>query len=41
MARLVALGRRVIDALKAAGYPYVTVDLQGLRSGSMNETLAR
>lgn len=30
----------VIAALKANGYTYVTLDLQGLRSGSMNEVLA-
>ncbi len=30
----------VIAALKAAGYTYVALDLQGLRSGSMNEVLA-
>jgi pyridinium-3,5-biscarboxylic acid mononucleotide sulfurtransferase len=30
---------RVTDALKSAGYLYVTLDLQGFRSGSMNEAL--
>ena len=30
----------VIAALKASGYTYVALDLQGLRSGSMNEVLA-
>ena len=29
----------IIQAIKAAGYTYVTVDLQGLRHGSMNEVL--
>jgi uncharacterized protein len=29
----------VVDHLKALGYHYVTLDLQGFRSGSMNETL--
>lgn len=29
----------VIDAFKAAGFTYVTVDLQGYRTGSMNEVL--
>lgn len=29
----------VVSALKDAGYTYVAVDLQGLRSGSMNEVL--
>ncbi len=30
----------IIAALKSAGYTYVSLDLQGLRSGSMNEVLA-
>ncbi len=35
------LARRteVVDAVRGAGYVYVTVDLAGFRSGSMNETL--
>jgi len=31
--------RRIVERLKAAGYAYVALDLQGFRSGSMNETL--
>ena len=38
--RLVADRDRVIDAVKAAGYRYVTVDLEGLRSGNLNDGLA-
>jgi uncharacterized protein len=36
-----ALGAReeIIEAVKSAGYVYVTLDLQGLRHGSMNEGL--
>ncbi len=30
---------RIVEPLKAMGYAYVTLDLQGFRSGSMNETL--
>ena len=30
---------KIIEHLKAMGYIYVTVDLQGFRSGSMNEAL--
>jgi pyridinium-3,5-biscarboxylic acid mononucleotide sulfurtransferase len=30
---------RVVAAVKAAGYVYVTLDLQGFRSGSMNDLL--
>jgi uncharacterized protein len=41
--RLLAEGvvDRVIQAIKAAGYLYVTLDLQGFRSGSMNEMLKK
>lgn len=31
---------RVVSGIRAAGYLYVTLDLQGFRSGSMNELLA-
>jgi uncharacterized protein len=30
---------RIVEHLKALGFRYVTVDLQGFRSGSLNETL--
>jgi uncharacterized protein len=30
---------RIVQALKSLGYAYVTLDLQGFRSGSMNEVL--
>lgn len=32
---------RVTEGVKAAGYTYVTLDLQGFRSGSMNDLLPR
>ncbi len=32
---------RVVEGVKAAGYLYVTLDLQGFRSGSMNEMLRK
>lgn len=38
--RLLRVRDEVLSQLKALGYTYVTVDLQGFRSGSMNETLA-
>jgi len=34
-----ALRNRIIGPLKALGYTYVTLDLEGFRSGSMNEAL--
>lgn len=43
VATLTREGRRreVLRALKALGFTYVTVDLEGYRSGSMNEVLRR
>lgn len=32
--------KRVISRLKEIGYDYVTLDLEGYRTGSMDETLA-
>ncbi|HEY3417284.1 MAG TPA: ATP-dependent sacrificial sulfur transferase LarE [Armatimonadota bacterium] len=42
IARLVdaAVRDRVVERLKALGFKYVTLDLQGYRTGSMNEVLA-
>jgi uncharacterized protein len=37
--RLLAQREALVAALKAAGYAYVTLDLEGFRSGSMNEVL--
>lgn len=37
---LAADASRVVDAVKAAGYRYVTLDLEGLRSGNLNHALA-
>lgn len=39
IARLLTKGRLVVDKLKQLGYNYITVDLEGFRSGSMNEIL--
>jgi uncharacterized protein len=30
----------VVEAVKAAGYAYVTLDLEGFRSGNLNQALA-
>ncbi len=32
---------RIVEACRAAGFAYVSLDLQGYRTGSMNETLAQ
>jgi pyridinium-3,5-biscarboxylic acid mononucleotide sulfurtransferase len=37
--RLVAMRERVVDLVKKAGFSYVTLDLAGYRSGSMDEVL--
>jgi len=41
MARLMdgSLRATVVDHLKGMGFRYITLDLQGFRSGSMNEVL--
>ena len=39
MLQLVEVAEMVADKLRAIGYRYVTVDLQGYRSGSLNESL--
>ena len=41
MARLLSGGlqEEAVERLKEIGYTYVTLDLQGFRSGSLNETL--
>jgi uncharacterized protein len=30
----------VVDAVRSVGYRYVTLDLEGLRSGNLNQALA-
>jgi uncharacterized protein len=32
--------QRIVARLKELGYTYITADLEGFRSGSMNEVLA-
>ena len=39
MVAVLAHSDSIVAELKAAGYQYVTLDLQGFRSGSLNETL--
>jgi uncharacterized protein len=38
-----AVNRRaeIVAAVRAAGYTYVTVDLEGFRSGNLNQALTR
>lgn len=37
--RVLALRGRIVEALKGAGFAYATLDLEGYRTGSLNETL--
>ncbi len=39
--RLIKEGRQLVDKLKGLGYNYVTVDMEGYRTGSMNEVIRR
>ncbi|MGH8916861.1 MAG: ATP-dependent sacrificial sulfur transferase LarE, partial [Actinomycetes bacterium] len=39
--RAVADRERIVAAVRAAGYDYVTLDLEGFRSGNLNQALAR
>jgi uncharacterized protein len=39
--RVMALRAEVVDAVRGAGYRYVTLDLEGLRSGNLNHALER
>ncbi len=41
LSRVLERRERIVEGLKQAGYAYVTLDLQGFRSGSMNETLGQ
>jgi uncharacterized protein len=41
LARAVAERDAVVAGVKAAGYRYVTLDLEGLRSGNLNQALGR
>ncbi len=41
IARIAARAEEVAAALKSFGFAYVALDLQGYRTGSMNETLSR
>gem|GEM_PF-5554695 len=37
MAHLLELAPRVVDGPKESGYTYITLDLEGYRTGSTNE----
>jgi uncharacterized protein len=41
LARLVGHRERIVRELKALGYTYVALDLEGYRPGAMDETLGR
>jgi uncharacterized protein len=37
--KLLEIREQVVAALKSAGFSYVSLDLEGFRSGSMNEVI--
>jgi uncharacterized protein len=37
--RLISKRKQVVDKLKELGYNYVTIDLEGYRTGSLNEVI--
>jgi uncharacterized protein len=39
MQKLLSIHRDVVKKLKSIGFSYITVDLEGYRSGSMDEVL--
>jgi uncharacterized protein len=39
LADVVEQSERVVEAVQAAGYRYITLDLEGLRSGNLNQAL--
>ncbi len=41
LATAVARRVEVVDAVRTAGYRYVTLDLEGFRSGNLNAALPR
>lgn len=41
ISRLINKRKQVVDKLKKLGYNYVTIDLEGYRTGSMNEVIKR
>lgn len=41
IAKTVALRKKIVEKLKSLGFKFVSVDLQGFRSGSLNELLSQ
>jgi len=41
LARAVVVRHQIVEALKTAGYRWVSLDLEGFRSGSLNPTMGR
>jgi len=40
-ARLLSQRRRIVERLKKMGYNYITLDLEGYRTGSLNEVISK
>jgi uncharacterized protein len=39
LARAISARRTIVESIKSAGYRYVTLDLEGFRSGNLNDGL--
>ena len=39
LAKAAAMADEIVEAVRGAGYRYVTLDLAGLRSGNLNQVL--
>ncbi len=40
MEKLMEHSRKIVERLRELGYTYITLDLEGYRTGSMNEVLS-
>ena len=41
LAEALAIRQTIVERLKDAGFAYVTLDLEGFRSGSLNEVIGK
>ena len=40
LARVIAMREKIVEKLKSLGFKFVTIDLEGFRTGSLNELLS-
>ena len=39
ISKIISISQEIIDKFKEIGFSYITIDLEGFRTGSMNEVL--